>query len=262
MIKNSSNIIKNIKNTYKKQEQQINKNEDSHNKDYLQNENIQQDKNYKQDNQNENTGAKMIDIVNDDQIINEQNENNKEQAPPTEGTNPTEDTNSIELDIKNFIEEHIQMQQRIEELTKERDDLKEQVIRIAAELENYRKRVIKEREDLLDFANIGLIRKFLDLLDILEKAHETTFSSTKDVDAIIKGMEMILAKFKKIMEEEGVTEIPTNVGDDFDVENHDAIMTIDSILEPGKIAAVLQKGYSFKDRIIRHTKVATSKEKE
>ncbi len=244
MLKNTTNIIKNLKNTYKKQEQQTIMKEDSQVNDV------------QKEIHNEKTGANMIDIVNENPNNNDQNEVNNDQNILAE------DANSIDLDIKKFIEDHIQMQQRIEELTRERDDLKEQVMRKVAELENYRKRVIKEKEDLLDFANIGLIRKFLDLLDVLEKAHETTFSSTKDVDSIVKGMEMILAKFKKMMEEEGVTEIPTNVGDEFDVENHDAIMTMDSQLEAGKIAAVFQKGYSFKDRIIRHAKVATSKEKE
>jgi molecular chaperone GrpE len=237
MLKNTTNIIKNLKNTYKKQEQQTNMKEDSQVNDV------------QKENQKEKTGANMIDIINDN-------------SNPEVQIDVNEDNSSMEFDIKKFIEDHIQMQQQIEELTKERDDLKEQVIRKVAELENYRKRVIKEKEDLLDFANIGLIRKFLDLLDVLEKAHETTFTSAKDVDSIVKGMEMILVKFKKMMEEEGVSEIPTNVGDEFDVENHDAIMAMGSQLEAGKIAAVFQKGYSFKDRIVRHTKVATSKEKE
>jgi len=148
----------------------------------------------------------------------------------------------------------------LNKVQKERDEFKDQLLRKAAEFENFKNRTQKEKEELIYFANVPLIKNILDIVDNLEKANESVKKSN-DYEALVKGLEMIEQQIKSVLKEEGLSEIETNVGDNFDVNIHDALMAVDSDLEPGKIAQIFQKGYKIKDKVIRHAKVATSKEK-
>ena len=223
MIRKSGNIAKDIKNTYMKQSNM--------------------------DNKNEKTGELMIDLhpENEQNEIIEQNENNIQQ------------TNDLHLELESLRKENEELIKQLEATTKERDEFKDQLLRKVAEFENFRNRTMKEKEDLIFYANASLIRNILDIVDNLEKANESVKKS-KDYDAFVKGLEMIELQLKNVLKDEGLTEIETKIGDDFNVELHDALMAMDSDLAPGKIAQIFQKGYMIKDKIIRHTKVATSKE--
>lgn len=223
MIRKSGNIAKDIKNTYVKQS------------------NL--------DNKNEKTGELMIDLHTENEQIErtEQKDNDIQQL------------NELTLELDSLRKENEELIKQLETTTKERDEFKDQLLRKVAEFENFRNRTIKEKEELIFYANASLIRNILDIVDNLEKANESV-NKSKDYDAFVKGLEMIEQQLKNVLKDEGLTEINTQIGDDFDVELHDALMAIESDLEPGKIAQIFQKGYMIKDKVIRHTKVATSKE--
>lgn len=223
MIRKSGNIAKDIKDTYVKQS------------------NL--------DNKNEKQGEIMIDLHTDN-----------EEIKSTESvTMDNQQLDELKIELESLRKENEELIAQLNSTTKERDDYKDQLLRKVAEFENFRNRTLREKEDLIFYANAALIRNFLDILDNLEKANESVKKS-KDYDAFIKGLEMIEQQFKNILKDEGLTEIETKIGDDFNVELHDALMTVESDLEPGKIAQIFQKGYQIKDKVIRHAKVATSKE--
>lgn len=223
MIRKSGNIAKDIQDTYVKQS------------------NI--------DTKNEKQGELMIDLHPDNLASKNENENPNNNAIE----------NSLQQELEALKKENEELISELQNLQKERDEYKDQLLRKMAEFENFKSRTQKEKEELIYYANIPLIKNILEILDNLEKANESVKKSN-DYEAFVKGLEMIEQQLKNVLKEEGLTEIETKVGDNFDVNIHDALMTMDSDLEPGKIVQVFQKGYKIKDKVIRHAKVATSKE--
>ncbi len=173
-----------------------------------------------------------------------------------------EETKEVELQLKSEEIEKLhkevdELKSQVEALLKEKQDLHEQLLRVAAEFENFRRRTQKEKEELVKYANEKLLFEFLTILDDLTNAVEAS-KQTKDFDSLATGVEMILQKAKKVFESAGVTEIESPVGKEFDYNYHEALMTLPSDLPEGYVVKELQKGYKFFDRVLRHTKVITS----
>jgi len=146
----------------------------------------------------------------------------------------------------------------MEKIILERDDFRDQLLRKSAEFENYRKRTMKEKQDLIDFANEHLILKMLPVVDDLHTALEAAKQST-DPEGFLKGVEMIYAKAIKIFEDAGVSPIQTAPGEPFNVEVHEALAHMPSNDAPeGHILQEIQRGYTLREKVIRHTKVVTS----
>ncbi|MBM4150198.1 MAG: nucleotide exchange factor GrpE [Ignavibacteria bacterium] len=146
----------------------------------------------------------------------------------------------------------------MESIILERDDFRDQLLRKSAEFENYRRRTMKEKQDLIDFANEHLILKMLPFVDDLHTALEAAKQST-DPEGFLKGVEMIYAKAIKIFEEAGVSPIEIAPGDPFNVEVHEALAHMPSHDAPeGHILHEIQRGYTLREKVIRHTKVVTS----
>lgn len=146
----------------------------------------------------------------------------------------------------------------IEKLEKERDDFRDQLLRKSAEFENFRRRTMKEKQDLIEFANEHLILKMLPVVDDLLTALEAAKKSS-DSDGFLKGVEMIYAKAIKIFEDAGVFPIEVGPGEPFNVEVHEALAHMPSNDAPeGHILQEIQRGYKLREKVIRHTKVVTS----
>ena len=146
----------------------------------------------------------------------------------------------------------------MERVEKERDDFRDQLLRKSAEFENYRRRTMKEKQDLIDFANEHLIIKILPVVDDLHTALEVAKKST-DPAGFLKGIEMIYIKAIKIFEDAGVFPIETGPGEPFNVEMHEALAHMPSNDAPeGHILQEIQRGYTLREKVIRHTKVVTS----
>lgn len=135
-------------------------------------------------------------------------------------------------------------------------ELTETLQRLQAEFENYKKRAEKERQEFSNYAKADLIAKLLPLLDTFEIA----LKSTKDHEKFAKGMEMVFAQFFSALEAEGLRPIEAQ-GKKFDPYYHEVLLKQKSDKEDGIVLEELQKGYMFKDRVLRYSKVKVS-EKE
>ncbi len=134
------------------------------------------------------------------------------------------------------------------------ENLKQQMLYKQAEFENYRKRTIKEKAELILNGGEKTITAILPVLDDFERALADT---TDDPKAIKEGMELIFHKFIKTLESLGVKKIETD-DKDFDVDFHEAIAMVPGMGDDkkGKIIDCVQTGYMLNDKVIRHAKVA------
>lgn len=139
-------------------------------------------------------------------------------------------------------------------------DYKDKWLRTAAEFENSKKRWLKERQDIIDFANEELLRELLVVLDNLENA----LLNLREADTkILEGIELIYRDMKKVMEKFGLREVKEKKGDDFNPHFHEAVMHLeDEEIPEGKIIEVIRKGYLLKDRLLRAALVKVSKGKK
>lgn len=139
------------------------------------------------------------------------------------------------------------------EVTKK--ELKENLIRLQAEFENYRKRVEKELRERSEIGKIGFAKSMLQLVDEFENALAHFECEHK------KGMEMLLSNLKKTLEMEGVWEMKCE-NEKYDPYKHEVILQQESEKPEGTIIAVVRKGYFFKDHVLRHAQVIIAKKKE
>lgn len=132
--------------------------------------------------------------------------------------------------------------------------------RVAADMDNYRKRAEKEHEAIISYANETLIMKMLDVLDNLGRALQNV--EDKEEDPFIQGIHLIYNQFNKIMDDEGLESID-QTGIQFDPYFHDAMMQVmNNDLEENTITDIFQKGYILKKKVIRPAKVRISKKED
>ena len=146
-------------------------------------------------------------------------------------------------------------EQRIAALEKENADLKDQLLRRAADFDNYRKRMMKEKQDTYDYANAGLLADLLDSLDNFDRTIDAA-KDAKDAKAIADGIKMINKYLVKMLEDKyGLTGYGKE-GDEFNPDEHEAIGRMeDEKAKKETLAQVYLKGYKLKDKVIRHAKV-------
>ncbi len=178
--------------------------------------------------------------------------------------NMENDDNTINMDDfgENATPEQIdiinELTSRIEKAEKERDEVKDQLMRSYAELENFRRRSLKEKQELIDFANERLLFKMLATLDDIGNAIDAG-KKTDDYEALLKGIELIQQKALRLFEEAGVKPMEDSTGKPFDFNLHEAIMMMPSEeIEAEHIINEVQKGYTIHDKVLRHAKVVTS----
>ena len=135
--------------------------------------------------------------------------------------------------------------------------LKDQLLRTVAEFENYKKRTLKEKAELILNGGEKTVAAILPVLDDFERALADTH--TDDPQAIKDGMELIFKKFTKTLEGLGVHKIETD-GQDFNVDFHEAVAMVPGMGDDkkGKVIDCLQEGYKLNDKVIRHAKVAVA----
>ena len=148
---------------------------------------------------------------------------------------------------------------KTDELTEARnriDELTDKLLRTAAEFENYKKRNNAEKAELLLYANEKLIRELLPVLDDFERA-VASYQKDSNADALHKGAILIYEKLRAVLERQGLKEIESD-GREFDVKYHDAVLQQISEQPPNTILETVEKGYTLRDRVIRHAKVIVS----
>jgi molecular chaperone GrpE len=137
----------------------------------------------------------------------------------------------------------------------------DRVLRLQADFENTRKRIEREKQDFIKFANEGVILELLNILDDLERTVDLAESKHQDLSAFLKGVEMILAHLYEMLKKHGVKPIAAE-GKLFDPDLHEALMQEEhKDLPEHTIVEELQKGYLLNERVLRTAKVKVSKQK-
>ncbi|WP_312207481.1 nucleotide exchange factor GrpE [Epilithonimonas hominis] len=151
-------------------------------------------------------------------------------------------------------QENMSQKPTAEELLAEEKD---RYIRLYAEFENYKKRTLKEKNEFYLYASKDLMTSMLGILDDFERALKEIAKNGNESD--LKGVELIYQKFRNKLIEKGLKPIDVNVGDDFNVDFHEAITQIPSPTPElkGKIVDVIETGYQLHDKVIRFAKVVT-----
>jgi molecular chaperone GrpE len=147
-------------------------------------------------------------------------------------------------------------QDPLEKAQAEIAELKNQLLYKVAEFENYRKRTLKERAELILNGGEKFITSILPILDDMERAIENG-AKTDDPEVLREGMTLIHQKFMKTLEAQGVSKIDTENAD-FDTDLHEAVAMVPGMGDDkkGKVIDCLQQGYKLNDKVIRHAKVA------
>jgi molecular chaperone GrpE len=172
------------------------------------------------------------------------------QTTATDGLDPTvDDAQSSEL---------AKLREHLEAKEKEAKENYDRYLRQVADLENFRKRASREREEAIRFANEALVKDLLPVVDNLERA----VAHAKDGDngkPLVEGVEMVLRGFFDTLAKHGVVPI-TAVGQRFDPEKHEAMAETESgIYEPNTVVEEYHKGYLLRDRLLRPALVSVAK---
>lgn len=166
-------------------------------------------------------------------------------------TTPAEDQSAEEVVAEGAVKEEEEIVKLKEEIAKE----KKEYLFLMAEFDNFRKRTLREKSELIRNAGESAFKGLLPIVDDFERALKATENS-EDAGAVREGMELIYKKLKKYMEQNGVKEMDPE-DKEFDSERHEAITAVPVPDEEmkGKIIDTVEKGYTINDKVLRHAKV-------
>lgn len=167
----------------------------------------------------------------------------------------TESKSEMEIEAAE-LEEIDHIRARVQELEAGLTEWKDKYLRSMAEFDNYRKRSLEEKSDWIKRASEKLALSMCDVLDNFDRALMQLNDEQKE-DNFIKGIILIEQQFKAALEREGVKRIEA-LEEDFDPNLHEALAHIPSDFEEGKVAAIIQNGYTMHDKLIRPVRVAVS----
>jgi len=151
------------------------------------------------------------------------------------------------------------LQDQLAEKTREATETFDKWLRLRAEFENYKKRMQKEKADLMRFGNESLLKSILPILDNLERAINHG-KDLREKTSLLEGVELTLKQFLDTLERFGVKPVLA-MGEVFDPEKHEAISYQESDQEPHRVISEVLKGYLFHERLLRPAKVIVSREK-
>ncbi|MFW5851688.1 MAG: nucleotide exchange factor GrpE [Bacteroidota bacterium] len=166
-----------------------------------------------------------------------------------------EQTENVDENVETVEQEEQPTLSPEEILAQERDDFKDKYIRLAAEFDNYRRRTLKEKSDLIKSGGESIFINLLPVIDDFDRAMEAV-ASAEDVNAVKDGITLISNKFKSFLQQNGVHEIDAKE-QDFDTDKHEAITKIPAPSDDlkGKVVDVVEKGYEMHEKVIRFAKV-------
>lgn len=188
-------------------------------------------------------------------------EKNAENASAEEGSAQESDSAQSEGDSSAEEEKEPTPEEKIAALEKENADLKDQLLRRAADFDNYRKRTIKEKQDAYDYANTALLQDLLDSLDNLDRTVEAA-EKADDPKAIADGVKIISSSLISMLESKYNLTAFGQAGEDFNPDMHEAIGSCQDEVEKPVLKEVYLKGYKLKDRVIRNAKVMVTMPKD
>lgn len=163
------------------------------------------------------------------------------------------DCKTVETD--NVTEENEQECDKESPLSEGEGVFRDKYLRLSAEFDNYRKRTLKEKMDLIESGGSDVLKSILSILDDFDRAQKAT-AATEDVEVVKEGTKLIHQKLIDTLKQRGVTEIEA-IGKEFDTDFCEAIVKVpapDETLK-GKVVDVVEKGYYYKDKVLRFAKV-------
>lgn len=188
-------------------------------------------------------------MSNKEDIMNEETVNEVEETVETAKNETANEANEQEQPVEMTPEE------RIASLEAQLEKEKKEYVFLMAEFDNFRKRTLKDKAEIIKNGAESAMRNILPIIDDFDRALQATATS-EDVAAVREGVELIYNKFIKYLESNGVKEM-TTTGETFDADIHEAVTTFPAPSEDlkGKIIDTVQKGYSINDKVLRHAKV-------
>ena len=188
----------------------------------------------------------------EEEKINQEEVENLENEEQQENTVADNSSNNEEAEVPAEEEEKDPLEKALEEI----EQLKTQMLYKTAEFDNYRKRTLKEKAELILNGGEKAVSAILPIIDDMERAIENG-EKTDDPAVLREGMELIYSKFIKALEGLGVKKIETE-GADFNTDIHEAVAMVPGMGDDkkGKVIDCLQAGYQLNDKVIRHAKVA------
>ncbi len=150
------------------------------------------------------------------------------------------------------------LEQKCQQLEEQLKQLSDKYLRLAAEYDNYRKRTLREKAELIKTAGENILVDLLPVVDDFERALEHIENAT-DIEALKEGVQLIYKRFVNFLKSKGVEEIPA-LGLPLDTDLHEAVQQVPAKdpSEKGKIVHIVQKGYKLNDKVIRHAKVVVA----
>lgn len=182
------------------------------------------------------------------------NEEQKEQQDPQDTANAQVETDTGK-EANPETEKELSVEEQLEAAKKEIEELNDKLLRKIAEFDNYRKRTLKEKTELILNGGEKTIVAILPVIDDMERALKN-MQNADNVAAVLEGVELIYKKFMDILGKQGVSVIETKDAD-FDVDVHEAIAQLPAPVEElkGKVMDCTLTGYKLNDKVIRHAQV-------
>lgn len=173
----------------------------------------------------------------------------KMETPEGVGIQDVEESDDPNDQIQGLEAEILKLNENLEKEKKE-------YLFLMAEFDNFRKRTLKEKSEIVKNAAESALKGMLPILDDFERGLKAT-ENASDASGIREGMELIYNKFVKYLEQNGVKAMDTEAGKDFDTELHEAISIVPTgdEAQKGKILDTVQKGYTINGKVLRHAKV-------
>lgn len=191
--------------------------------------------------------------LNEEEVLNE--ETVKQENTNSDASENQEETTSEGTEKKQ--EEDDSLEAQLAKAQAQVEEYKDKYLRQLAEFDNYRRRVIKEKADLIKNGGEKVISAILPILDDFDRANETLGKMGEGASAEKKGVELIIEKFVKILKQQGLEKMDV-VGKPFDVDFHEAVAMVPGQPDElkGKVIDCVLAGYMLNEKVIRHAKVA------
>lgn len=195
-------------------------------------------------------------LKNQEAEVAQENANNTENSAEANSAEANSETNNGNTAEELSAED--KMAKELEEAKQALEDYKDKYLRLSAEFDNYRKRTLKEKAELIKNGGEKAISAVLPILDDLERALQN-MQKADDVKAMYEGIDLIYQKFLKNLNHEGLVKMEP-VGENFDTDFHEAIALVPAPEEAqkGKVLDCVQTGYKLNEKVIRHAKVVVA----
>ncbi|MBR5727046.1 MAG: nucleotide exchange factor GrpE [Muribaculaceae bacterium] len=187
--------------------------------------------------------------------MSKKNKNNKKAEKPLEEPQVEQELEQEQTEAQETPQEEAPAEVTVEQLQQKLESQQKEYLLLMAEFDNFRRRTLKEKQDLIKTASEKAMLELLPVVDDFERALNA-MSKSGDVDALAEGVNLIYTKMVKYLEQQGVKPIEST-GKDFDPDLFDAITTFPAPDESmrGKVVDTTTKGYTINDKVLRHAQV-------